>query len=61
MKKHITLYRNDFRINPDDGTLFFEDVLFDLNIIKELWDDIDSLEIGVGGVDIFDDDGNDIG
>ena len=60
---YIILYRKDFRVNMDDNCSFFDDVLFDLNIIKEMWADIDSIEVGINGkflLNIYDDSGNEI-
>lgn len=59
--RHITLYRRDYKKNPDDGTSFFEDTLQDLGIKQTKWDDIEEVEIVVEGIlNIFDEDGNEI-
>lgn len=45
--KTITLYRRDFVSNMTDTDSSFEDVLKDLDILQEDWDDIDTIEIKI--------------
>ncbi len=46
--KIITLYRDDFKTNPDDGDSFFDDVCRDLGLNPK---DVDeSVEISVNEV-----------
>lgn len=40
-----TLYRSDFKTNPDDGSSFFDDVLIALNIPAD--DDIEEITLFV--------------
>lgn len=47
--KTITLQRSDFAINQDDGSSFFDDVLYDLGIDAE---DVDAVEIKVEDFEI---------
>lgn len=42
--KTITIMRTDFR-NPGERINFFEDILDSLDIPKEQWDDIQSVDI----------------
>lgn len=46
--KTITFYRNDFK-EPTGECNFFEDLLFDLGIPKEIWNRIQSVELTISG------------
>ena len=46
--KQVTLYRSDFKLNPDDGDSFFDLVLESLGVPKKDWENIQSVVMDVG-------------
>ena len=46
--KQITLYRNDFKVKAESKyNILFEQILNDLGIPQNKWDDVDEIELDI--------------